>query len=133
MAARFWRTGIVTSRLFLRRRTVFSSAARLGSNDKVTHTGQKWEETDYRNVRFIDREKQVNEQFAIDLLAEEPVTLISGRTHTYCDGGHGALGHPKVYINLDKPEINDCGYCGKRFLASKHKNLFPNEQFEDLQ
>ena len=40
------------------------------------------------------------------------------------------LGHPKVYINLDKPEINVCGYCGQRFVALDHKELFPNEQFQ---
>lgn len=29
-----------------------------------------------------------------------------------CDGGGGALGHPKVYINLDKAgEPNVCPYC----------------------
>ncbi len=66
---------------------------------------------------------QVNEQFAINLLAEEPVVVIKG-THTWCDGGKGALGHPKVYINLDKPEINDCGYCGKRFVAEASKEHF---------
>ena len=41
------------------------------------------------------------------------------------------LGHPKVYINLDKPEINVCGYCGQRFIAQDHKELFPNEQFQN--
>ena len=73
---------------------------------------------------------QVNEQFAISLLAEEPVVVMKG-SHTWCDGGGGALGHPKVYINLDKPEINDCGYCGKRFIAEKNKELFPKENFTD--
>nr|XP_019013418.1 uncharacterized protein I206_01484 [Kwoniella pini CBS 10737]OCF52199.1 hypothetical protein I206_01484 [Kwoniella pini CBS 10737] len=28
-------------------------------------------------------------------------------------GGMGALGHPKVYINLDKPGPKVCGYCEK--------------------
>ena len=70
---------------------------------------------------------QVNEQFAIDLVAEEPVVVVKNN-HTWCDGERGALGHPKVYINLDKPEIMDCGYCGKRFLAEKHKQFFENEK-----
>jgi NADH dehydrogenase (ubiquinone) Fe-S protein 6 len=34
---------------------------------------------------------------------------------TWCDGGHPAMGHPKVYINLDKAGTHACGYCGKRF------------------
>ena len=29
---------------------------------------------------------QINEQFAINLVAEEPVVVIQGR-HTWCDGG----------------------------------------------
>lgn len=75
---------------------------------------------------------QVNEQFAITMLAQEPVVVVKG-SHTWCDGGRGALGHPRVYINLDKPEINDCGYCGKRFVATKNKNLFQKENFVDEQ
>ena len=43
--------------------------------------------------------------------------------------GHAGMGHPKVYINLDKPEINVCGYCGKRFVADSQKHHFPNEKF----
>lgn len=40
----------------------------------------------------------------------------------YCFPGNDALGHPKVYINLDKPEDGVCGYCGKRFISKKHSN-----------
>jgi NADH dehydrogenase (ubiquinone) Fe-S protein 6 len=86
--------------------------------EKVTHTGQAWSDDDYRQARFLDREKQVNEKFAIDLVAEEPVVVVDGR-HVYCDGGHGALGHPKVYINLDQPSEQVCGYCGKQFIAKQ--------------
>lgn len=42
---------------------------------------------------------QVNENFAIDLIAEQPVSEVESRVIA-CDGGGGALGHPKVYINL---------------------------------
>ena len=42
---------------------------------------------------------QVNKNFAINLVAEEPVTDVQARIVS-CDGGGGALGHPKVYINL---------------------------------
>lgn len=42
---------------------------------------------------------QVNENFAIDLIAEQPVSDVGSRVIA-CDGGGGALGHPKVYINL---------------------------------
>lgn len=42
---------------------------------------------------------QVNENFAIDLIAQQPVSNVESRVIA-CDGGGGALGHPKVYINL---------------------------------
>ena len=36
---------------------------------------------------------------------------------TACDGGGGALGHPRVYLYIkdEKGEI-DCPYCGRRFV-----------------
>jgi NADH dehydrogenase (ubiquinone) Fe-S protein 6 len=33
-----------------------------------------------------------------------------------CDGGGGPLGHPRIFINLDKPQINWCTYCGLPFV-----------------
>jgi NADH dehydrogenase (ubiquinone) Fe-S protein 6 len=53
-------------------------------------------------VRFINKEKQINPRFAIDLInevapAEEKTSIVS------CDGGGGPTGHPKVYINLVCP------------------------------
>jgi uncharacterized Zn-finger protein len=32
-----------------------------------------------------------------------------------CDGGGGALGHPKIFINLDRSGPQACIYCGLRF------------------
>jgi len=33
-----------------------------------------------------------------------------------CDGGGGALGHPKVYLNMGDKRQVDCPYCGRRFV-----------------
>lgn len=46
----------------------------------------------------------MNKNFAIQLVAEEPVTDVESRVVS-CDGGGGALGHPKVYINLVNKEL----------------------------
>lgn len=37
-------------------------------------------------------------------------------TRVACDGGEGALGHPRVWLSID-PKVGyvDCGYCDKRF------------------
>ncbi|EFA04681.1 NADH dehydrogenase [ubiquinone] iron-sulfur protein 6, mitochondrial [Tribolium castaneum] len=82
--------------------------------EKVTHTGQKWEPDDYRLSRFVGRPKHVNPNFAIDLIAEVPPKACKERV-VWCDGGGGPTGHPKVYINLDKPGNHSCGYCGLRY------------------
>ncbi|KAI8068020.1 zinc-finger domain-containing protein [Gongronella butleri] len=62
----------------------------------------------------MDLATQPNPMAAIDLIAEEPIRVVHQRIVS-CDGGDGALGHPKVYINLDKPGAHACGYCGIRF------------------
>ncbi len=36
-----------------------------------------------------------------------------------CDGGEGALGHPRVWLSIDpKTGFVDCGYCDKRYILS---------------
>uniref|UniRef100_A0A5S6QB29 Zf-CHCC domain-containing protein n=1 Tax=Trichuris muris TaxID=70415 RepID=A0A5S6QB29_TRIMR len=83
--------------------------------DTVTHTGQAWDQYDARRVRFELSAKQVNPNIAMHLIAAVPPIPCTSREAT-CDGGGGALGHPKVFINLDKPGYHACGYCGLRFF-----------------
>ncbi|MDB5699645.1 MAG: zinc-finger protein, partial [Alphaproteobacteria bacterium] len=36
-----------------------------------------------------------------------------------CDGAsqtHAALGHPRVYMQIDEKGYVDCGYCDRRFI-----------------
>uniref|UniRef100_A0A8C6G9P8 NADH dehydrogenase [ubiquinone] iron-sulfur protein 6, mitochondrial n=1 Tax=Mus spicilegus TaxID=10103 RepID=A0A8C6G9P8_MUSSI len=90
------------------------------SREKIMHTGQVYDEKDYRRIRFVDRQKEVNENFAIDLIAQQSVNEVDHRIIA-CDGGGGALGHPKVYINLDKEtKTGTCGYCGLQFKQHHH-------------
>ena len=35
-----------------------------------------------------------------------------------CDGGDGALGHPRVFLNMGDAGHIDCPYCGVRFELS---------------
>ncbi|XP_060948878.1 NADH dehydrogenase [ubiquinone] iron-sulfur protein 6, mitochondrial [Limanda limanda] len=90
------------------------------TGEAITHTGQVYDEKDPRRARFVGRQKEVNKNFAIKLVAEEPVTDTHARIVS-CDGGGGALGHPKVYINLDKDtKVGTCGYCGLQFKQKHH-------------
>ncbi len=38
-----------------------------------------------------------------------------------CDGVGGALGHPRVYIELGPDGVGDCGYCDRRFVLAGSK------------
>ncbi|XP_051173351.1 NADH dehydrogenase [ubiquinone] iron-sulfur protein 6, mitochondrial [Leptopilina boulardi] len=88
--------------------------------DVVTHTGQKFDADDYRMVRFTGLEgKEINNKWAIKLIEDVPPMAREDRI-VACDGGGGPLGHPKVYINLDKPGNHSCGYCGLRFYKEDH-------------
>lgn len=33
-----------------------------------------------------------------------------------CDGGGGALGHPRVYLTFGDEHYVDCYYCGRRYI-----------------
>lgn len=57
-----------------------------------------------------DLSKQPNPMAAVELIKEEPVHFVKERI-AVCNGGGGALGHPKIYINLDQPGSHPCGYC----------------------
>ena len=35
-----------------------------------------------------------------------------------CDGGEGALGHPRVWLEIDERGYVDCGYCDRRFVLA---------------
>lgn len=85
----------------------------------VTHTGQTFPEGDFRMNRYLGgKKKALSARWAIDMIAEEPVIMSTQRRHM-CDGTYGglnqAVGHPRVWINLDDGEVHDCSYCGLRY------------------
>lgn len=83
--------------------------------DVCTHTGQKWDSDDYRMARFMHAPKVVNPKWAVHLIMEIKPTPVVGRK-VWCDGGSGAEGHPRIYINLDKPGPQFCMYCSRGFV-----------------
>ncbi|KAL1286300.1 putative NADH dehydrogenase [ubiquinone] iron-sulfur protein 6 [Trichinella pseudospiralis] len=82
--------------------------------DTITHTGQAWDQYDRRLGRFEYGKKLVNPNVAMELIAKVKPAASKERI-VQCDGGGTALGHPRVFINLDKPGNHACGYCGLRF------------------
>jgi len=56
---------------------------------------------------------------AIELIHKQPVRWTHERV-VACDGGGGPLGHPRIFINTDKPQICMCTYCGLPFVSTFH-------------
>ncbi len=45
------------------------------------------------------------------------------KTTLSCDGGGGALGHPRVFLHMKKGEKQiDCPYCSCRFVLKDNKH-----------
>jgi uncharacterized Zn-finger protein len=48
--------------------------------------------------------------------APEIVTVRSRRVA--CDGVGGALGHPRVWLEMGEADFVECGYCDRRFVLA---------------
>lgn len=105
------------------------------TNEEVTHTGQQYAADDHRRIRFEVGEKKVNKNWAVDLIAADPVVVCDERI-VWSSGG-GPLGHPKVFIRLDLNEVHDCTYSGRKFIhkkwydEAKHGKSIPYSQYLD--
>lgn len=48
---------------------------------------------------------------------EAPETVIVENTRVACDGGEGALGHPRVWLLVpEETGFVECGYCDKKIV-----------------
>ena len=45
------------------------------------------------------------------------IILVSSR-RVACDGVGGALGHPRVYLEMGEADFVECGYCDRRFVLA---------------
>ncbi len=55
-----------------------------------------------------------------------PETIIVEKTRIACDGGGGALGHPKVYLQIGEEGFVECGYCDRRFVLNPKAQAEPH-------
>ena len=60
----------------------------------------------------------------------EPPEVIVVRSHRVsCDGVGGALGHPRVYLEMGGEGSVECSYCDRKFvLATEHVGSDESEQ-----
>lgn len=80
--------------------------------------------------RFIQKDlsQQPRPYSAMELIAKQPIRYVHDSI-AVCDGNKGSTlqGHPKIFINLDKPEPSTCGYCGLRYAKEEHKHLIEKD------
>ena len=50
---------------------------------------------------------------------EAPEIVETDHTRVACDGGGGALGHPKVYLQIGDEGFVECPYCDRRFVLDE--------------
>lgn len=56
-------------------------------------------------------------------MIHQPETVTVATRRVVCDGasdipGGAALGHPRVWLEIDEQGYVDCGYCDRRFVLS---------------
>ncbi len=61
-------------------------------------------------------------------MSEAPSAPVSGHAghaalSVACDGGGGALGHPRVYLELDVGGRVCCPYCSRTYAADEHGRI----------
>lgn len=54
---------------------------------------------------------------AVPMPYDPPETEIVTTWRVCCDGGEGALGHPRVWLQIPEDTgFVECGYCDKKFI-----------------
>ncbi len=54
----------------------------------------------------------------VDLVPPPEVIEVDGH-RVKCDGGGGALGHPRVWLEMGAAHHVDCPYCDRRFVQAQ--------------
>jgi uncharacterized Zn-finger protein len=88
------------------------SVRSLGRNSSVDHG---------RATGIIRRTKKLarHNNVPVAMKPEPPEVIeITGKS-VACDGGGGALGHPKVFLTLDADGSVECPYCDRMFVQAK--------------
>ena len=49
------------------------------------------------------------------MLTDVPEIIEVDDTRIACDGGDGALGHPRVFLEMGDQNFVECPYCDRRF------------------
>ena len=84
--------------------------------DELAHYNkERWEELAQAGVAYSRPFLDLTPDTARRVV--DPHEIIEVETEVVgCDGGGGVLGHPLVYLNMEKQGAVDCPYCGRKFV-----------------
>ena len=72
-----------------------------------------------RDVRSNVQPSEVDVAPIGEPAVDVPETQVVHTRRIACDGGEGALGHPRVWMTIPSQGFVDCGYCDKRFVLAE--------------
>ena len=49
----------------------------------------------------------------------DPESIVAESPSVACDGGGGALGHPRVFLRIGEAREIACPYCSRRFVLAE--------------
>jgi uncharacterized Zn-finger protein len=55
---------------------------------------------------------------ATAVIGPAPEVVVVRSRRVACDGVGGALGHPRVYLEMGEADFVECGYCDRRFVLA---------------
>jgi uncharacterized Zn-finger protein len=58
-------------------------------------------------------------------------TIYTPKRVIACDGGRGAMGHPRVFLNMGEQDFADCPYCSRRFVLRVPAHTVPRPVSQD--
>jgi uncharacterized Zn-finger protein len=61
-------------------------------------------------------------------VVDAPEQIVVRSRRVACDGVGGALGHPRVYLEMGEANAIDCPYCDRRFVLAKGSDGHEDEQ-----
>jgi len=53
------------------------------------------------------------------MVTPPPEVIIVNKRRVACDGGGGALGHPRVFLEMGQGTEVECPYCDRKFVLSR--------------
>jgi len=90
----------------------------IGIREEVARGG----ELSYGNPRArrpIPDSRNPTHEPEVQMSTPAPETIVVEKRHIACDGGGGALGHPRVFLEMGTGTEVECPYCDRRFVLSR--------------